>query len=197
MAQDRFEISFNGRGGQGAVTAATILAKAAFKTGQYPFVMAFPVFGPERRGAPVQAFARISAREIHERDKIYNPDIVIVMDASTLRTANPIPTLREDGVLLVNTGESPESLREAYTIPDGIKVGVVDITKICIEINLFISGNAPVFNTPVLGAFCRMIDAIPLETMLEAIRENFPGQKNAADLNVQGASLAYERIMIN
>ena len=196
MVQERFDISFNGRGGQGAVSAATILAKAAYKTGNFPNIMAFPIFGPERRGAPVSAFARISKNVIYERDKIQEPDIIVVMDASILKTANPIPTLRKDGTLLVNTGDSIESLRETYSIPDEIKIGVVDITKIDIEINLFISANTPVFNTPVLGAFCRIVDAIPLETMLDAIRENFPNQ-NVAEINAQGAMLAYERLSMN
>jgi len=95
MINSLVSIAFYGRGGQGAVTAANLLAKAAYMTGKFPYVMAFPVFGPERRGAPVSAYARISSHEIFDRAKIYNPDIIVIMDVSILKTANPTGTLKK------------------------------------------------------------------------------------------------------
>lgn len=189
-------IAFYGRGGQGAVTAANILAKAGYKTGKFPHVMAFPVFGPERRGAPVSAYTRISSHEIYDRDKIYNPDIIVIMDPSILKTANPTSTLKKDGIMLVNTHEDAISLRQKHGIPPGVKLGTVDIVKICLDIKLLIDGNMPVFNTPVLGALSRMFPQIPIDTMCAAIKENFSNQK-IADLNAEGARRAHESIVIN
>ncbi|HME53473.1 MAG TPA: 2-oxoacid:acceptor oxidoreductase family protein [Candidatus Lokiarchaeia archaeon] len=196
MQDSLVSIAFYGRGGQGAVTAATILAKAAYKTGKYPFVMAFPTFGPERRGAPVSAFARISSNIIYDRSKISSADILIIMDPSILKTANPVTTLKTDGLMLVNSHELNSELREKYAIPSDAKLGVVDIVKICFEINLMIGGNTPIFNTPVLGAISRMYDAIPLDIMLEAIKENFT-KPDIAELNAEGARLAYEKLNVD
>lgn len=196
MQDSLVSIAFYGRGGQGAVTAATLLAKAAYKTGKFPFVMAFPTFGPERRGAPVSAFARISSNVIYDRSKISSADILIIMDPSILKTANPVTTLKNDGLMLVNSHEMNSELREKYAIPNDAKLGVVDIVKICFEINLMIGGNTPIFNTPVLGAFSRMFDAIPLDIMLEAIKENFT-KPDIAELNAEGARLAYEKLNVD
>lgn len=196
MDNSLVSIAFYGRGGQGAVTAANLLAKAGYKTGKFPHVMAFPVFGPERRGAPVSAYTRISSQEIHDRAKIYNPDIIVIMDPSILKTANPTSTLKNDGMMLVNTNEDARALRQKYGIPPGVKLGIVDIVKICLEIKLLIGGNTPVFNTPVLGALCKMFPQISLDTMCTAIKENFPNQK-VADLNAEGARRAYESLVMN
>jgi 2-oxoisovalerate/pyruvate ferredoxin oxidoreductase gamma subunit len=196
MDNSLVSIAFHGRGGQGAVTAATILAKAAYKTGKFPFVMAFPTFGPERRGAPVSAFARISSMVIYDRSKISSADILVIMDPSILKTANPVGTLKNDGLMLVNSHEVNSELREKYGIPGDVKLGVVDIVKICFDINLVLGGNTPIFNTPVLGAIARMFDEIPLDIMLDAIKENFT-KPEIAELNAEGARLAYEKLNID
>ncbi|MHA1684659.1 MAG: 2-oxoacid:acceptor oxidoreductase family protein [Promethearchaeota archaeon] len=188
-------IAFNGRGGQGGITASNLLVKAAYNTSKYPHVMAFPVFGPERRGAPVGAYARISTEELFERTKIANPDIIIIMDSSILKSVNPISSLKEGGILLINSGEEATALKEQYHIPDSVKLGVVDILKIDLEIGLMIGGNIPILNTPILGALCRMFDEIPLDVMLSVIKEYFGGNEKA-DLNVKGATLAHDRITI-
>ena len=196
MQDSLVSIAFYGRGGQGAVTAATLLAKAAYKTGKFPFVMAFPAFGPERRGAPVSAFTRISSNVIYDRSKISSADILIIMDPSILKTANPVTTLKNGGLMLVNSHEANSELREKYTIPADTKLGVVDIVKICFEINLIIGSNTPVLNTPVLGAISRIFDEIPLDIMLDAIKENF-NKPDVAELNAEGARLAYEKLSID
>jgi 2-oxoacid:acceptor oxidoreductase gamma subunit (pyruvate/2-ketoisovalerate family) len=196
MINTLVSIAFYGRGGQGAVTAANLLAKAAYKTGKFPHVMAFPVFGPERRGAPVSAYARISSHEIYDRAKIYNPDIIVIMDPSILKTANPTSTLKKGGTMLVNSNEKASTLREKYGIPSDVKLGIVDIVKICFDIKLLIDGNTPIFNTPVLGALSRMFPQIPLDTMCTAIKEYFPNQKVAV-LNAEGARLAHDALAID
>jgi 2-oxoacid:acceptor oxidoreductase gamma subunit (pyruvate/2-ketoisovalerate family) len=196
MDNSLVSIAFYGRGGQGAVTAATLLAKAAYKTGKFPYVMAFPVFGPERRGAPVSAYTRISSEEIYDRAKIYNPDIIVIMDPSILKTANPTSTLKKGGMMLVNSNEDSNALRAKYGIPSDVKLGIVDIVKICLDIKLMIGGNTPVFNTPVLGALSRIFPQIPLDTMCMAIKENFPNQK-VADLNAEGARRAHDALVMS
>ncbi|MDP6459466.1 MAG: 2-oxoacid:acceptor oxidoreductase family protein, partial [Candidatus Hydrothermarchaeota archaeon] len=103
------EIRFHGRGGQGVVTAADILAIAAFKNGKY--CQAFPVFGTERRGAPVAAFARIDDRFIRIRSQIYEPDYVVVQDASLLDVVNVADGLSKEGVMVINTEKKLEQLK--------------------------------------------------------------------------------------
>ncbi|MBN2151646.1 MAG: 2-oxoacid:acceptor oxidoreductase family protein [Candidatus Lokiarchaeota archaeon] len=187
-------IAFYGRGGQGAVTAANLLVKAAYKTGKFPYIMAFPVFGPERRGAPVGAFARISNQEIFDRDKIHNPDIIVIMDPSIFKTANPTGTLKKGGIMIVNSSEDASTLREKYGIPSGTKIGIVDIVKICFEIKLLIDDNTPIFNTPVLGALASVLPQIPLDTMYSAIKEHFPNPR-VAELNAEGARRAHDALV--
>ncbi len=189
-------IAFYGRGGQGAVTAANLFVKAAYKTGKFPYIMAFPVFGPERRGAPVSAYARISSQEIFDRAKIYNPDIIVIMDPSIFKTANPTSTLKKGGIMLVNSKEDASTLREKYGIPRDAKLGIVDIEKICFDIKLLIDEHTPIFNTPVLGALARIFPQIQLDTMISAIKEYFPNQK-VAELNAEGARLAHDALVIN
>ncbi len=98
------EIRFHGRGGQGAVTSAELVAQAAIGAGK--FATAFPSFGPERRGAPVVAFARVDDRPVRLRSKIYCPDVVVVLDPSLLEIANPAEGIRDGGVLVINFGSS-------------------------------------------------------------------------------------------
>src|SRR3989304_8720126 len=104
------EVRFPGRGGQGAVTSAEMVALAAIEEGK--FAQGFPSFGPERRGAPVVAFARVDDEPIRMRSKVYNPDAVIVLDPSLLDIANPTEGLRKEGILIINSSQDPDSIRK-------------------------------------------------------------------------------------
>ncbi len=104
------EMRFHGRGGQGAVTCAELVAQAAIDMGKY--ATAFPSFGPERRGAPVVAFARVDDKPIKLRSKIYSPDVVVVLDPSLLEIANPTQGLRDGGMLVINTSQDAETIRK-------------------------------------------------------------------------------------
>ena len=121
------EIRFHGRGGQGAVTSAELLALAAIEEGKY--AQAFPSFGPERRGAPVLAFCRIGDEPIKIRANIYEPDIVVVLDASLLKIVNVAAGLKPDGILVTTTNDSAEKVKEDLKIKN--KLGVVDAVKNC------------------------------------------------------------------
>jgi 2-oxoacid:acceptor oxidoreductase gamma subunit (pyruvate/2-ketoisovalerate family) len=178
------EIRIHGRGGQGGVTAAELLAKAAFKEGKW--VQAFPFFGAERRGAPVKAFTRISDKPILIRSQIYNPDYVIVLDHTLLDVVDVTEGMKENGILIINTTKKPHQMNLK-----GLRVATVDATKIALQLKLLVAG-LPVLNTPILGAFAKATEEVKLESVVEAIREEWPGA--AGEKNAKAAMLAYERL---
>jgi len=180
-----YEVRFHGRGGQGAVTAANILAIAAVKQGYY--AQSFPYFGVERRGAPVQAFTRIDNRKIDLRMNVYTPDAVVILDPSLMGVVDVTEGLKEGGIIIVNTSKKPEELHfENY------KVATVDATKIAIEHKLG-SLAAPIVNTAILGAYARAVGNVKIEYVLEAIRENAPAKKEE---NALAAKDAYEQTIV-
>jgi pyruvate ferredoxin oxidoreductase gamma subunit/2-oxoisovalerate ferredoxin oxidoreductase gamma subunit len=170
------EICFHGRGGQGAVTAANILAAAALKDGNKG-VQAFPFFGAERRGAPVRAFARISDEEINLRSEVYNPDIAIVLDESVMDVVDVIGSLKEGGVILINTSNKPTD----YDFSKRFRVATVDATSIAIKHDIVVGG-IPVVNTPILGSVPKILDKVTLKSLQQTILERWKGElgkKNA------------------
>lgn len=179
------EIRIHGRGGQGGVTAAELLAKAAFKEGRW--VQAFPFFGAERRGAPVNAFARISDEPILIRSQVYNPDYVIVLDHTLLDVVDVTHGLKKDGIVILNTSRKPEEVNIK-----GHRVATVDATSIALKLQLLVAG-LPVLNTPMLGAFSKATGEVKLESVIEVIKEAWPGA--AGEKNAKAAALAYERLV--
>jgi pyruvate ferredoxin oxidoreductase gamma subunit len=174
------EIRFHSRGGQGGVTASKMLAKAAFLEGKYS--TAFPLYGAERRGAPVTSFTRISDEEIKISSQIYHPDIVVVLDDSIMDLVDVTEGLKKGGLLVVNTSHHRK-------LPSGdFKVARVNITDIALGLDLVLSGN-PILNTPILGALSKL-GLIGLEPALEAIRETFKDERN-----VEAAKAAYEKVI--
>ncbi|HEC80928.1 MAG TPA: pyruvate ferredoxin oxidoreductase [Thermoplasmatales archaeon] len=178
------EICFHGRGGQGAVTAANILAAAALRDGNRG-VQAFPFFGAERRGAPVRAFARISDSEINLRSEIYNPDIVIVLDESIMGIVDVLSGLKQGGTIIVNTRKSPGK----FSFSKQFRVATVDATDIAIKHDLLVGG-IPVVNTPILGAVPRVLEKVTLASIQEVIRERWSG--GLAESNVKATKEAFE-----
>jgi pyruvate ferredoxin oxidoreductase gamma subunit len=162
MPKDLIEIRWHGRGGQGAKTAALLFGEAAIDTGM--FIQAFPEYGPERTGAPVKAFNRLSKKPIRLHSGITNPDVVLVLDPSLLRTVDVLEGLNENGILIVNTGDSPEGIREKLSVNSNIKVYTVDASKIAMDT---IGMNKP--NTPMLGALARVTDILDYKKMLKSI----------------------------
>jgi 2-oxoacid:acceptor oxidoreductase gamma subunit (pyruvate/2-ketoisovalerate family) len=179
------EIRIHGRGGQGGVTAAQLLVRVAFKEGKW--VQAFPFFGAERRGAPVRAFARIADQPIFIRSQVYNPDFVMVLDPTLLEVEDVTEGLKKDGILVINTRKKTEELN--FRI---FRVATVDATGIALELKLLVAG-LPVVNTTMLGAFARAMSDIRLETVMETIREEWPGP--AGEKNAKAAELAYEKLV--
>ena len=179
-----YEVRFHGRGGQGAVTAAHTLADAAFREDKD--VQSFPMFGVERRGAPVAAFARIDDKEIDIKTQIYEPDIVIVLDMSLLDVVDVTEGLKEGGKVILNTAKDPSE----FDFGDA-EVFTVNATKIAVDNGLGTETN-PIVNTAILGAYSRVAGNVEMDNVGKAIENNVPVKH---DENKQAAREAYENVV--
>ena len=183
------EICFHGRGGQGSVTAANLLVAAALKDGNKG-VQAFPLFGAERRGAPIRAFARISDEEIHLRSEVYFPDIVIVLDESIIEIVDVLKGLKRDGKILINTTKEPED----FDFSNKYHVATVDATGVAIKHDILVGG-IPVVNTPILGAVPKILDRVTLPSIQAVIKNKWKGE--GGEINVKATQDAYESVEVN
>ncbi len=159
------EIRWHGRGGQGVVTAGKMLAQVALDSGQY--FQAFPDYGPERAGAPIRAFTRLSPEPIHRHCQIQKPDIVMVLDPTLLEAVDVTEGLKEDGMLLVNTDQPPKTVREKVGFRTG-RVFAVDATRIALE-----TLGREITNTPMLGAFVKATGIVTVEELIAQTRKQF------------------------
>lgn len=162
--KDMFEIRIHGRGGQGAKTASQFIVEAALEKGK--FIQSFPDYGPERAGAPMRAFARISDKPIRTYSAVVNPDVVIVIDPTLLDSVNVTEGLLKDGILLVNTPNEPKWVQDKIKFKG--KCMTVDATKIALE---SVGKNLP--NTPMIGALIKATNVITLEAIEESIKHKF------------------------
>ena len=179
------EIRWHGRGGQGAVTSAELLAQAAISEGKYAH--AFPSFGPERRGAPVLAFVRISTKEpIRIRAEITQPDVVVVLDPSLLRIANVTSGLKANGIAVINTKKSAGQLRKEFGI--NCSLATVDATSIAKEIL-----GVPITNTTMVGAVLRATEVVKIDSLVEPLQHRFD---RLAERNIKAMKRAYEETLI-
>ena len=179
------EMRFHGRGGQGAVTSAELVARAAIDTGKY--ATAFPSFGPERRGAPVVAFARVDDHPIRLRSKIYHPDVVIVLDPSLLEIANPTEGLREDGLLIINSSHDVETIRKHLGYKG--KLAVVDASRIAKEVI-----GLPITNTTMVGALVKGTSLLSVDALIGPFQDRFG---KIAARNIEAMKRAYEETNVN
>lgn len=182
------EFRFHGRGGQGVVTAAQILAVAAFNEGRY--AQSFPLFGGERRGAPVAAFTRISDQAIEIRSQIYSPDCVVVLDASLLKFGNPFLGLQTDGLAILNSRKTPDEIRKKLHVEG--EICCVDANAISMEI--YGHTAIPITNISILGALCSSNSIVQLKSVISALKEFFPAAR--IDENARAARLAFERAVM-
>jgi pyruvate ferredoxin oxidoreductase gamma subunit len=177
--QEMIEIRWHGRGGQGVVTASKLLAETAMANDQY--FQAFPDYGPERMGAPIRAFTRLSPQPITIHSQVHEPDIVIVLDPTLLGTVAVTDGLKEGGTLLVNTALGPAQVR-ATTNYQGGRVFTVDASHIALE-----EMGREITNTPMLGASARATGLFDIDVMAEELRAWF-GQKltpEAVEANIR------------
>ncbi len=186
---DTVEIRWHGRGGQGTVTAAKVLADACLSGGRY--VQAFPEYGPERAGAPLRAYNRISSKEIRMHCPVLSPQIVSVVDATLLDSVNVKEGVSEDAIFIVNTSKEPKEIRAKLNVEGGQKVYTVDATKIAID-----SIGRALPNAPMLGAICKVTNIVSLEHLLEEVRKSF-GKKfsqKIIDGNLSAVKRGYEEV---
>jgi pyruvate ferredoxin oxidoreductase gamma subunit/2-oxoisovalerate ferredoxin oxidoreductase gamma subunit len=179
------EIRFHGRGGQGAVVASTILAVACFKEDKH--VQAFPAFGVERRGAPVEAYIRVDEQKVLLRTNVYTPDHVVVLDPTLIQVVDVTRGLKDGGTLLLNTDKTPQSFAAQFA---GCRLCTVDASRIALTHQLG-SRTHPIVNTAILGAFARATGVVSLDAVCEAIREEVPSHHQA---NVEAAREAFGRV---
>jgi pyruvate ferredoxin oxidoreductase gamma subunit len=178
-------IRLHGRGGQGAVTLAEIVAQAAISEGKY--AQAFPSFGPERRGAPVQAYIRIDDnRPIRNRAGVIFPDIVVVLDPGLLNIVNVTAGLREDGMLVVNTRQTLDNID--IKLGEKQELAIIDATSIAREIL-----GAPIVNTTMIGALVKARGVVNVESLLEPLKKRFG---RLAEKNINAMKKAYEETLI-
>jgi len=178
------EVRWHGRGGQGAVTSAELIALAAINQGKYG--QSFPSFGPERRGAPVQAFLRVGDEPIRVRSEITEPDVVVVLNPDLLRVVNVTSGLKPKGMLIVNTKKSLAEIKDAYG--KDYTVAVVDARKIAIE-----SIGLPITNTTMIGALLKVTGLVKPEDMIGPLQHRFG---KVAGKNITAMKRAYEEIIM-
>lgn len=178
------EVRWHGRGGQGAVTSAELIALAAINKDKY--AQSFPSFGPERRGAPVQAFLRVGDEPIRVRSEIAEPDVVVVLNPDLLRVVNVTSGLKSGGALIVNTKKSLDEIKSSYG--DGFKVATVNAMKIARE-----SIGLPITNTTMIGALLKVSGLLELDDMIGPLEHRFG---KVAQKNITAMKRAFEEIIV-
>ncbi len=179
------QIRFHGRGGQGVVTSAELTAIAAFFDGNQ--AQAFPAFGVERTGAPIEAFARIDDKPIRTRQHIQEPDIIVVLDASLLDTVNVAKGAKNDTLVVINTAKSKQQIATKLKIIPPNHIFTIDATRIALDI---IGKN--IANTVILGALARQTQLISLKSLKQAIKQKFKNKgKEIINKNIKAIEAAY------
>ena len=185
------EIRWHGRGGQGAKTASLLLADAAFNTGKY--IQGFPEYGPERMGAPITAYNRISDTPIRIHSNIYEPDYVVIVDDSLIGTVNVLEGLKEDGAILVNTNQEIDTLRKKLNNFKG-RIFTIDASKISREL---LNANYP--NTAMLAAIVNIAKIMPKEQLLKemeaSFKHKFIRKPEVIEPNMEAVKRGFEEII--
>jgi len=178
------EIRWHGRGGLGAVTSAELVARAAISEGKY--AQSFPSFGPERRGAPVLAFLRVSDEFIKTRTIIYAPDVVAVLDPGLLHAVDVTSGLKENGKIIINSRKSPAELKSEF----GYKwpVAAVNATKIARE-----TIGLPITNTALIGALLKVTEIVKMDSLVAQLQERFGPRAKA---NIEAMKRAYNETVV-
>ena len=177
----RYEVRFHGRGGQGAWTASLLLAQAGLK--EEKNIQSFPAFGPERAGAPITAYTRISDEPIQIHSSVYEPDVVVVLDPTLLGPA-VVEGLKPESKVVVNTNESVAEVKKRLGLKK-TEIWVVDATSLALKVL-----GVNITNTALLGAVVRASGIVKLDSVLEVVKERFSG--NVRDQNIEVVKIAYK-----
>lgn len=178
------EVRFHGRGGQGAVTSAELVALAAISEGKY--AQSFPSFGPERRGAPVQSFTRVSDQPIRLRTGIREPDVSVVLDPSLIMVGGALSGLKPNGVIVINTRKSIAEIKKEFSIT--ARTAVVDASKIAHQVL-----GLPITNTTMIGALVKASRIVAMESLLEPLHHRFG---RIAEKNIRVCQRAFEETIV-
>jgi 2-oxoacid:acceptor oxidoreductase gamma subunit (pyruvate/2-ketoisovalerate family) len=184
MLKEIVEIRWHGRGGQGAWTASELLAKAAVYEGKH--IQSFPEFGPERMGAPVTAFTRISSKPIKLHCAVYNPDVVVVLDQTLIRAVPVADGLGGGGKVIVNSRDNPWEVKRELGV-EKVEVWTVPATEIAVKIL-----GAPITSTAMLGAVARVTGVVGLESIKRAVGERF--RRDIAEKNFAVIEESYREV---
>jgi pyruvate ferredoxin oxidoreductase gamma subunit len=189
--QQLTEIRWHARAGQGAVTAAKVVAETALAADQY--LQAMPEYGPERMGAPIKAFTRISSVPIEIHCNIENPDVVIVLDDSLLDIVDVAEGLADNGVIIVNTCTPPDQIRAALRVPEGAKVACVDASGIALDT---IKRDIP--NTPMVGALIKVAGVVDMEAFKKLLAKNLSKKfgQEMIDANWASVDRAFQEVTV-
>jgi 2-oxoacid:acceptor oxidoreductase gamma subunit (pyruvate/2-ketoisovalerate family) len=184
VLQEILEVRWHGRGGQGAWTASELLARAAIHEGKY--IQSFPEFGPERMGAPVAAFTRISEIPIKIHCAVYSPDVVAVLDPTLLRTVPVTKGINEGAIVIVNSDSDPAEMRETLKMNNG-RVFTLSATEIALRIL-----GRPITNTAMLGGVAKVTGMVKMESIENVIKERF--KNTIAERNIAVLKEAYKEV---
>ena len=184
MNKKYIEIIWHGRGGQGAITAGQLMANSAYHEG-FRGMTAVPIFGAERRWAPVRAFLRLSKEPVNIFSQIEDPDIIVVLDPTLLPIINIHLNPRKDITVIVNSNKKIEEIG----LQDFQKVGIADITRIALNNNLTIAGSS-ILNTPILGAFAKTTGLVSMPSIEKSIITRLGEKQGAA--NIKAAKETFE-----
>ncbi len=188
MSEGLLEIRWHGRGGQGAKTAAAMVAEVAVEAGKY--AQAAPEYGAEREGAPIKAYTRIAQEIIRTHDAIYYPDIVVVLDDTLLESQQVDSGLSDEGILLVNTKKTPEQVRQLLKLK-GRKIYTIDAMAIALaEIG------RPIPNTVMIGALLAVTGVVDVEHILKSIQKKLGGKLSEGMLkgNLRAVERAFKEV---
>ena len=187
MQKKLVEFRWHGRGGQGAWTASELLARTAIFEGKY--IQSFPEFGPERMGAPVAAFTRISTDPIRIHSSVYEPNVVVVLDPTLLKTVPVTLGLnKENGIVIINSPQDPVIVSENLRI-DKKQVWTVPATEIAIRIL-----GTPITNTALLGAVARATEIVTMKSIEKTVKEKF--RADLAEKNIAVIKQAFEEAKV-
>lgn len=185
------EIRWHARAGQGAVTAAKLVAETALFEDR--FMQAMPEYGPERMGAPLKAFTRISDEPIEVYNNIEHPDIVVLLDETLIDVIDITEGLHDDGAVIINTTESPATMRTRLGVPESVTVATIDASGIALDT---IKRDIP--NTPIVGALTKVRPIVAVESVKGQLQKSF-GKKFAQamiDANLESVQRAYEEVQV-
>jgi len=186
--EELIQMRWHSRGGQGAKTACDFFTQVAISEGKYS--QAFPEYGPERSGAPMRSYTRVSSQPIKLHSAVYTPSVLIIVDPTLIGPVNVLDGLPEDGTIIINTGLTPQEARKKYSI-EGYRIFTVDATTISLD-----ELGRPIPNMPMVAALVKATGLVQLDNVVDGLRKTFSGKfgKDVVEKNVNAINRAYKEV---